>query len=68
MPIKKKILPKRSEKIKYSQEKETAVAILESSTDSTNEEDRNETEERDHEIKLFEDAASGPGPSNAKRG
>ncbi|GBN16136.1 hypothetical protein AVEN_70530-1 [Araneus ventricosus] len=53
--------------MKCSQEKETEVAVLESSTtDSSNEE--NETEECQHEMKLFDSAASEPGPSKAKRG
>lgn len=40
--------------MRYSHEKETAVTALESSTDSSNEDDRNKTDELDHEIKLFE--------------
>lgn len=38
--------------MKYSQEIETAVSVLESSTDSLNEEDGNES---GHKIKVFGD-------------
>lgn len=65
---KKKDFPKkRLEKIKCSQEKETAMAVLESSTDSSNQEDGNATEERDQKLKLFESAASGSSPSKDNR-
>ncbi|GBM69051.1 hypothetical protein AVEN_155524-1 [Araneus ventricosus] len=58
--------------MKCSQEKETKVAALQSSstTDSSNEEDETGDEECQHKMKLFESAASKPGPcpSKAKRG
>lgn len=54
-------MKKRSEKTKCSLEKETEVVVLESSTD-------NSDEECQHEMELFESAASEPGPSKAKRG
>lgn len=51
-----------------SQRKEIAVAILYYFSDSSNEEDGNETEVPDHEIKLFEGAATDPVPPKTKGG
>lgn len=53
--------------MKCSREKETAVAVFESSADKSNEENGNEIEECDDEIKLFKGTASNPRLSKSKR-